>query len=41
MIGFILAPRLVALPAPGGVSLMYQNPFGVPAVGSALSAVSH
>jgi signal transduction histidine kinase len=37
MIGFIVVPRLVALPAPGGVSLTYQNPFGVPAVGSALS----
>jgi signal transduction histidine kinase len=37
MIVFILAPRLVGLPAPGGVSLTYQNPFGVPAVGSALS----
>jgi len=39
MIGFILVPRLVALPAPGGVSLTYQNPFGVPAVGSALSGI--
>jgi signal transduction histidine kinase len=37
MIGFILVPRLVALPAPGGVSLTYQNPFGIPAVGSALT----
>ncbi len=37
MIGYILVPRHVALPAPGGVSLVYQNPFGVPAVGSALS----
>ena len=37
MIGFILVPRLVALPAPGGYTLTYQNPFGVPAVGSALS----
>ena len=37
MIVFILAPRPVGLPAPGGVSLTYQNPFGVPAVGSALS----
>ena len=27
----------MALPAPGGVSLTYQNPFGVPAVGSALA----
>ena len=39
MIGFILVPRQVALPAPGGDSLMYQNPFGIPAVGGALSAV--
>jgi len=39
MIVFILVPRLVALPAPGGVSLTYQNPFGVPAVGSALSGI--
>jgi len=37
MIGFILVPRRVALPAPGGVSLTYQNPFQVPAVGSALT----
>jgi signal transduction histidine kinase len=37
MIGFILVPRLVALPAPGGLSLSYQNPFGVPAVGRALA----
>jgi signal transduction histidine kinase len=37
MIGFILVPRQVALPAPGGASLTYQNPFGVPAVGNALS----
>ena len=37
MIVFILAPRPVALPAPGGNSLTYQNPFGVPAVGRAIS----
>src|SRR3984957_10454191 len=37
MIGFILVPRRVALPAPGGSSLTYQNPFGVPAVGKVLS----
>jgi signal transduction histidine kinase len=37
MIGFILVPHRVALPAPGGDSLTYQNPFGVPAVGKALS----
>ena len=37
MIVFILIPHRVALPAPGGISLKYQNPFGVPAVGSALA----
>jgi signal transduction histidine kinase len=37
MIVFILVPHRVALPAPGGVSLRYQSPFGVPAVGSALA----
>jgi signal transduction histidine kinase len=37
LISFILVPRRVALPAPGGVSLTYQNPFGVPAVGRALT----
>ena len=39
MIVFILVPRPVALPAPGGTSLTYQNPFGVPAVGSAISGI--
>jgi signal transduction histidine kinase len=38
LIGFMLVPRQVALPAPGGVSLIYQNPFGIPAVGRALSS---
>jgi signal transduction histidine kinase len=37
--GFILLPRPVALPAPGGYSLTYQNPFGIPAAGRALSAL--
>jgi signal transduction histidine kinase len=37
MIGYILVPRPVALPAPGGYTLTYQNPFGIPAVGSALT----
>jgi signal transduction histidine kinase len=40
MIVFILVPRLVALPAPGGVSLTYQNPFGIPAIGSALAGTA-
>jgi signal transduction histidine kinase len=39
MIGFILVPRPVALPAPGGDTLVYPNPFAVPAAGRALSAV--
>jgi signal transduction histidine kinase len=39
LIGFILVPRPVGLPAPGGYTLTYQNPFAVPAVGRALSAV--
>ena len=40
MIVFILVPRLVALPAPGGVSLTYQNPFGIPGIGSALAGTA-
>jgi signal transduction histidine kinase len=39
LFGFILVPRRVALPAPGGVTLTYQNPFGIPSAGRALSAV--
>ena len=39
MIGFILVPRPVALPAPGGYTLTYPNPFAIPAAGRALSAV--
>jgi signal transduction histidine kinase len=39
MIGFILIPRPVALPAPGGETLTYSNPFGIPAVDRALSPV--
>ena len=39
MIGFILVPRPVALPAPCGSTLSYQNPFSIPAVGRALSTV--
>jgi hypothetical protein len=27
---FTVAPRQVTLPAPGGVSLTYRNPFGAP-----------
>jgi signal transduction histidine kinase len=37
MIGFAVRPRLVALPAPGGVSLMIPNPWGVRSLGPVLS----
>jgi signal transduction histidine kinase len=37
--GFIVAPRRVGLPAPGGISLTYQNPFSSRAAGHALSAL--
>jgi signal transduction histidine kinase len=37
MIGFLVRPRLVALPAGGGVSLMYPNPWGVRSLGPVLS----
>jgi signal transduction histidine kinase len=39
LIAFILVPRPVRLPAPGGVTLIYQNPFAVPAAGRALSGI--
>jgi len=29
IVGFVLSPRLVGLPAPGGVSLQFQNPFAI------------
>jgi len=29
VVGLVLSPRLVALPAPGGISLQYPNPVGV------------
>ena len=32
LIGFIFTPRQVALPAPGGVSLTFPNPLGMPAL---------
>jgi hypothetical protein len=37
MIGFLVRPRLVALPAPGGVSLTFPNPWGVGSLGPVLS----
>ena len=39
LIAFILVPRPVALPAPGGYTLTYPNPFGIPVVGRALSGI--
>jgi signal transduction histidine kinase len=39
MIGFVVHPRLVALPAPGGVSLLYENPLGIRSLGPVLSTV--
>jgi len=39
MAGFVVHPRLVALPAPGGVSLTYANPLGIESLGPVLSTV--
>jgi signal transduction histidine kinase len=39
MAGFVVHPRLMALPAPGGVSLMLENPLGVRSLGPVLSTV--
>jgi signal transduction histidine kinase len=39
MVGFVVHPRLVALPAPGGTSLMLPNPLGVGSLGPVLSTV--
>jgi signal transduction histidine kinase len=39
MVGFVVRPRLVALPAPGGVSLVLENPLGVRSLGPVLSTV--
>jgi signal transduction histidine kinase len=37
LIGFVVTPRLVALPAPGGVSLKYPNPLAIRSLGHVLS----
>ena len=37
MVGFVVRPRLVALPAPGDTSLMFENPLGVRSLGPVLS----
>ena len=39
MAGFVVRPRLVALPAPGGVSLMFPNPLGIRSLGPVFSTV--
>jgi signal transduction histidine kinase len=39
MIGFVVRPRAVALPAPGGVSLTIENPLGIRSLGPVLSTV--
>ena len=39
MIGFVVRPRIMALPAPGGVSLALENPLGVRSLGPVLSTV--
>jgi signal transduction histidine kinase len=39
MAGFVVHPRMMALPAPGGDSLMVANPLGVSSLGPVLSAV--
>ncbi len=39
MVGFVVRPRLMALPTPGGVSLMLENPLGVRSLGPVLSTV--
>ncbi len=38
-VGLVVHPRLVALPAPGGVSLTFPNPLGVENLGPALRTV--
>jgi signal transduction histidine kinase len=39
MAGFVVHPRLVALPAPGGASLTFANPLGIDSLGPVLSTV--
>ena len=37
LVGFVVHPRLIALPAPGGESLMVANPLGIESLGPVLS----
>jgi signal transduction histidine kinase len=39
MAGFVVHPRLMALPAPGGASLTVANPLGIDSLGPVLSTV--
>ena len=39
MVGFVVRPRLVALPAPGDRSVMFANPLGIRSLGPVLSTV--
>jgi hypothetical protein len=39
MAGFVVHPRLIALPAPGGASLTVANPLGIESLGPVLSTV--
>jgi signal transduction histidine kinase len=39
LVGFIVTPRQVALPAPGGVSLTFPNPFAIRSLGHGISTV--
>ncbi len=39
MVGFVVRPRLMGLPAPGGTSLVLENPLGVRSLGPVLSTV--
>jgi signal transduction histidine kinase len=39
MAGFVVHPRQVALPAPGGVSVTFANPLGIESLGPVLSTI--
>src|SRR5205823_1218724 len=39
LVGFIVTPRVVGLPAPGGVSLKFPNPFAIQSLGHGISTV--
>jgi signal transduction histidine kinase len=39
MAGFVVHPRMIALPAPGGASLTVANPLGIESLGPVLSTV--